>query len=67
MKGIFGKMLDGISPLIDFQISIPKNKYTICPNCANKIRIEDQSEFCNICGYIMQEYKKKSKSQEELD
>ncbi|MHA1302883.1 MAG: PadR family transcriptional regulator [Candidatus Heimdallarchaeaceae archaeon] len=51
MNGFFGKLIEAIAPLMDFQIELPRDKFLYCPNCANKINLEDYDvKFCNICG-----------------
>ena len=62
MKGIFGKILEGISPMIDVEIEMPENKYFFCPNCANKIHIEHKTKLCEICGFFIED-----RSQEESE
>ncbi|NHJ46319.1 MAG: PadR family transcriptional regulator [Asgard group archaeon] len=55
MLGFFSKLLEAVAPLSDFEIKLPEDKYMFCPNCANKIKLEDLTKFCEICGYFVEE------------
>ncbi len=57
MSGFFAKLLEAISPLMDFQISLPEDMFMYCPNCANKIKLDDFSKFCEVCGLYIEEIK----------
>ncbi|MCG3216831.1 MAG: helix-turn-helix transcriptional regulator [Candidatus Heimdallarchaeota archaeon] len=51
MVGFFSKLLEAISSLMEFKIELPEKKFVYCPNCANKIDLQDKDyKFCNICG-----------------
>jgi len=50
MLGFFSKLLEAISSLMEFEIKLPEKKYVYCPNCTNKIPLEEDIRFCNICG-----------------
>lgn len=50
MIGFFSKLLEAIGPLMDVDIKLPKKLYIYCPNCANKIPLDSDIRFCNICG-----------------
>jgi DNA-binding PadR family transcriptional regulator len=55
MLGFFSKLMEGIAPLTDLEIKLPHDDYMFCPNCANKIKIEDRMKFCDICGFYVEE------------
>ena len=51
MMGFFSKLLEAISTMMEFEIKLPEKKFAYCPNCANKINLQDKDyKFCNICG-----------------
>lgn len=50
LEGFFSKLLEAISPLLNFKITLDKADFIYCPNCANKISIKDEVNFCRICG-----------------
>jgi PadR family transcriptional regulator PadR len=59
LTGFYSKLSEAISPLLDIYVDLSE-KYIYCPNCANKIDIEDQDyKFCEICGLNIQELKEK--------
>jgi len=59
MSGFFSKLLEAISPLMEFEISLPKEVFLYCPNCANKIEVKDEEiNFCNICGLNIENLRK---------
>ena len=50
LEGFFTAIIDSLSNLFDFQI-ILDDSIVYCPNCSNKILIDDVSvNFCEICG-----------------
>lgn len=55
MTGFFSKLLEAMSPLMDFQIELPEKEYMFCPNCANKIRLDEGTKFCEVCGIYVEE------------
>jgi PadR family transcriptional regulator PadR len=62
MEGFFSKLTEAISKLIDFNIIFNEEKYSFCPNCANKIDVKDKiSKFCEVCGQNLQQLKKGEK------
>ena len=54
MLGFFSKLLEAVSPLTDFVITLPEDKYIFCPNCTNKIKLDELSSFCEICGFFIE-------------
>jgi PadR family transcriptional regulator len=59
LKGVFVKMLQSISNLIDIDVEITKQKHIFCPNCANLITDLDVSlKYCEICGLNVSDLKK---------
>ena len=55
MTGFFSKLLEAISPLMEYQIELPENEYMFCPNCANKIKLDEVTKFCEVCGIYVEE------------
>ena len=51
MAGFLTKLIEAISPLIEFGIETYNEKYIYCPNCSNKIDIGGPVKFCVVCGY----------------
>lgn len=52
LEGIFLKLLEAISELIEFQITLDGEKYFFCDNCKTRIEYSDSDiEYCEICGY----------------
>lgn len=50
ISGFYGKLTEAISPLLDINV-ILNEQYIYCPNCANKINLEEEgNEFCDMCG-----------------
>ncbi len=62
MSGFFGKLLYAMSPLMDFEVKLPEDKFMYCPNCANKIRLDDMTKFCEICGLYVEDLENKDVS-----
>lgn len=57
MSGFFAKLLEAMSPIMDFQIKLPEDRFMYCPNCANKIKLDDFAKFCEVCGLYIEELK----------
>ncbi|NHJ84376.1 MAG: hypothetical protein FK734_02880 [Asgard group archaeon] len=55
MSGFFSKLIEAISPLMDFEIKLPEDRFMFCPNCANKIKIDEFTKFCEVCGLYVEE------------
>ncbi len=55
MTGFFSKVLEAVSPLTDFEIKLPEDKFMFCPNCANKIKLDELTNFCEICGFFIED------------
>ena len=50
ISGFYSKLTEAISPLLDINV-ILNEQYIYCPNCANKINLEEEgNEFCDMCG-----------------
>ena len=51
LEGVFFKMLQSISGLMDYKVELKRKDIIFCPNCSNMIAILDDSiNFCEICG-----------------
>lgn len=55
MSGFFAKLLEAISPLMEFSIELPEDEFMFCPNCANKIKLDGMTKFCEVCGIYVEE------------
>ena len=55
MSGFFAKLLEAISPMMDIKIDLPEDKFMFCPNCANKIKLDEVTKFCEVCGIYVEE------------
>ena len=49
ISGFYSKLTEAISPLLDISVILNEH-YIYCPNCANKIDLEEENEFCDMCG-----------------
>lgn len=59
MLGFYGKLTEAISPLLGISVAL-NDRYLYCPNCANKIDLEDQENvYCDICGLNVQELRER--------
>jgi len=59
ISGFYGKLTEAISPLLDIKVYL-KDHYLYCPNCANKIDLnENEIQFCDMCGLNVQELKER--------
>lgn len=60
LMGFYSKLTEAIAPLMEIEISLEKEKYFYCPNCANKIDLSDEDiKFCVVCGYPIHERREK--------
>jgi len=51
LEGFMSKLIEAIAPLLDIEVSIKKDRYVYCTNCANKIDIKNPDiKFCDMCG-----------------
>lgn len=57
MAGFFSKLLEAMSPLMEYKIELPEDKYMYCPNCANKIKLDGMTKFCEVCGLYVEDLK----------
>jgi len=55
MLGFFAKLLEAISPLMEIKIDLPEDEFMYCPNCANKIKLDEVTKFCEVCGIYVEE------------
>ncbi len=55
MAGLFTKITEALSPIMDVSIEIRSDKYYYCPLCANKIDLEADERFCSVCGHNVYE------------
>jgi len=55
MSGFFAKLMEAISPMMEFQINLPEDEFMYCPNCANQIRLDEETKFCEVCGIFVEE------------
>ncbi|MHA2400419.1 MAG: PadR family transcriptional regulator [Promethearchaeota archaeon] len=50
LAGFYSKLTEAIAPLFDVEVDLKQNKYLYCPMCANKIELNDELRFCDVCG-----------------
>ena len=51
LEGFFSSMIASLSNLLDFKVTIDDKAFLYCPNCSNKILLDDDTiSFCEICG-----------------
>lgn len=55
MSGFFSKLMEAMSPLMEFRIELPEDEFMFCPNCANKIKLDNATKFCEVCGIYVEE------------
>ncbi|MFX0177100.1 MAG: PadR family transcriptional regulator [Candidatus Hodarchaeota archaeon] len=54
ISGFYSKLTEAISPLLGIAVRL-NEQYLYCPNCANKIDLEQDKSFCDMCGLNIQE------------
>ncbi|NHI94130.1 MAG: hypothetical protein EAX96_16690 [Candidatus Lokiarchaeota archaeon] len=58
--GFFTKLIESISPILDVKVALQDDRFAYCPNCANKIDLQDEDvKFCDICGLNIENLKKR--------
>ena len=56
LLGFYVKLMEAIGHMFELEVSIEEEKYIYCPNCSNRIDIEDKKKrYCIICGYNIQD------------
>jgi len=51
LMGFLTNLFDKLSHIIDIKVELNKDKYIICPNCSNRIELEDTThDYCEACG-----------------
>ncbi|MBD3254975.1 MAG: hypothetical protein GF383_07770 [Candidatus Lokiarchaeota archaeon] len=59
LSGFYSKLTEAISPMLDINVRLDE-QYLYCPNCANKIDINDEGiQFCDMCGLNVEELKER--------
>lgn len=59
ISGFYSKLTEAVSPLLDINVLL-NEKYIYCPQCANKIDLEDQDKvFCDMCGLNIQDLRER--------
>lgn len=55
LEGYFSKLITTLSPLLPIEVKLNEKEYLFCPNCANKIDLDDESaKYCPMCGLDIQ-------------
>jgi len=55
LEGYFSKLITTLSPLLPIEVKLAEDEYLFCPNCANKIELDDNSmKYCPMCGLDIQ-------------
>jgi DNA-binding PadR family transcriptional regulator len=62
MQGFFTRLVESMSGLMEYQVNTDysTNRAIFCPNCANRIEIEEQGNYCPICGLNIEGLKGKT-------
>jgi PadR family transcriptional regulator PadR len=55
MTGFFSKLVESISPMMDFGVTLPEGEFMFCPTCANKIKLDEITKFCEVCGTYIED------------
>ena len=64
LSGFFSKLMEAIGPLFDMDIDIEREEFLYCPNCANKINVQDADKsFCPVCGFNIRDRIQTAKNQ----
>ncbi|MHA2298746.1 MAG: helix-turn-helix transcriptional regulator [Candidatus Hodarchaeales archaeon] len=51
LEGFFTQMITAISNLLDFKVVLDHKAFLYCPNCSNKILLDQEEvKFCESCG-----------------
>lgn len=50
VQGFFNKLVESIAPLMDIKVQLESDRFIYCENCANKIDLYDDPNFCEACG-----------------
>jgi len=59
MQGFFAKLILAISPLFDIRVSLEDSRYIYCPNCMNRIDVNERDiNFCEMCGLNIENLKR---------
>ena len=56
MSGFFYKLLESLSPILNFQLNLLEEEYIFCPNCTNRIEPDEQIKYCEVCGIYVREH-----------
>ncbi|MHA1475527.1 MAG: PadR family transcriptional regulator [Promethearchaeota archaeon] len=55
LEGYFSKLITTLSPLLPIEVKLDEDEYLFCPNCANKIDLDDNlMKYCPMCGLDIQ-------------
>ncbi|MHA1695850.1 MAG: PadR family transcriptional regulator [Candidatus Helarchaeota archaeon] len=64
IQGFFSKLIESIGPLLDIDVNLKHEKFIYCPNCANKIDINDDAvKYCEACGLNIEDLKRRLKNE----
>ena len=56
LMGFLTNLIEKISHIIDIKVELNEDHYLICPNCSNKIEIDDiKQKYCKACGLSLNE------------
>ncbi len=50
MQGFFNKLVESIAPLMDIKVGLESDRFIYCENCANKIDLYEEPNYCESCG-----------------
>ncbi len=50
LNGFLSKLIESMGSFLDMSVELHETKYLFCPNCANKISVDDEARYCEVCG-----------------
>ncbi|MFX1418611.1 MAG: PadR family transcriptional regulator [Promethearchaeota archaeon] len=59
LLGFLTHLISQLSNILNIEIKVNNKQFLICPNCLNRISIENKNqEFCIVCGLNLNQFKK---------
>ncbi|MHA1673001.1 MAG: PadR family transcriptional regulator [Promethearchaeota archaeon] len=50
LNGFLSKLIESMGSFLDMTVELQETQFFYCPNCANKISVDDDARFCEVCG-----------------
>ena len=68
LAGFYSILTESMSGLFDLDVTLPEQNTIFCPNCANKIDVNDkEAQYCEVCGYNIESLASKPKTEKGED